>query len=326
MKSNKKRTFLLYALSSILLASCSSDEDFAPQDNLKDTPITIASAGVADLATSRSIIENKLIGEGATLGLYAENNDDVKYQANHELYTYSGSKWGFTTIDNGDEKQMLFNGTSFNYIIYSPFKIGEQKLCDATSFNVPTDGNYGTEVTTVSGCPYDLLWGNGSSTSAVFSPTLYHTLTMLTVYITELGTEIESSSMDNAVVKIGGTIPAGQLNLTGAKTADEVVKVNNEVASAEITALKLATANKIPGSEKQSVATFEALIIPQTAALKLTIELSDNRVFTATLDSREFSSGKHYNITLRVGRDTVTLYGISASRWESTDGDDLATE
>ena len=42
-----------------LLSSCSQDEVFE-QDSLKDTPLTIASAGVAEL-TTRAIINGKVI-------------------------------------------------------------------------------------------------------------------------------------------------------------------------------------------------------------------------------------------------------------------------
>ena len=45
-----KTKYLAFAAAAFMLASCSNDEDFVPQNNLKDTPITV-SAGVADLAT-----------------------------------------------------------------------------------------------------------------------------------------------------------------------------------------------------------------------------------------------------------------------------------
>ena len=44
------KKYFAFAAAAFMLASCSNDEDFVPQDNLKDTPITV-SAGVADLAT-----------------------------------------------------------------------------------------------------------------------------------------------------------------------------------------------------------------------------------------------------------------------------------
>ena len=45
-----KTKYLAFAAAAFMLASCSNDEDFVPQNNLKDTPITVT-ADVADLKT-----------------------------------------------------------------------------------------------------------------------------------------------------------------------------------------------------------------------------------------------------------------------------------
>lgn len=42
-----KTKYLAFAAAAFMLASCSNDEDFVPQDNLKDAPITVT-ADVAD--------------------------------------------------------------------------------------------------------------------------------------------------------------------------------------------------------------------------------------------------------------------------------------
>ncbi len=39
-----KTKYLAFAAAAFMLASCSNDEDFVPQDNLKDTPITVSAA------------------------------------------------------------------------------------------------------------------------------------------------------------------------------------------------------------------------------------------------------------------------------------------
>ena len=36
-----KTKYLAFAAAAFMLASCSNDEDFVPQDNLKDKPITV---------------------------------------------------------------------------------------------------------------------------------------------------------------------------------------------------------------------------------------------------------------------------------------------
>ena len=58
--------FLAFAATALMLASCSNDEVLTPQDDLKDTPISIASAGVAEL-TTRVITEGYLIDQVTSL-------------------------------------------------------------------------------------------------------------------------------------------------------------------------------------------------------------------------------------------------------------------
>ena len=330
-----KAKYFAYAAAAFMLASCSNDEDFVPQDNTKDTPITIASAGVAELST-RAIdtILNTLVGEDAPLGLYVSHEQD-KYKADHEKYVhkYSSGEWEFDLFGK-DNEQMLFNGNSFDWIAYSPYSITDGEtttnLHAATTFSVPTDGEYASGKSgstyflgsTVDGSQYDLLWGKGTSTSETLELTLSHVLTKLTVNITSLGSDIADGTTISSI-KIGGSIPTGTLNLTEATTAAGVVTIPAEdaaAAAAEITALKL-------GSPQETyVASYEALIIPQTAALKLTVKLSDNREFTKTLSSHAFESGNHYRITLQVGQDNITLGDITASPWENNVGGELETE
>lgn len=324
-----KTKYLAFAVSLALLASCSSDDDSGPQGNLKDTPITVTT-DVAELST-RAIRDNALVGEKATLGLYVSHEQE-KYNADHELYTYNSSSemWGFAITGGKDNNQMFFNGKSFDWIAYSPYSItvGEttRNLYDATTFSVPTDGNYGggpegstyNDAQTVDGSQYDLLWGKGTSTSATLNVALSHVLTKLTVNITALSSEIADGTTISSI-KIGGSIPTGTLNLTEATPAAGVVTIpaENSAAVADITALKLATANNIPGSDKKYVASYEALIIPQTTALKLTVKLSDNREFTKTLSNQAFVSGKHYIIALQVGHDKVEINIVNV--WDSQD-------
>lgn len=336
-----KTKYFAYAAAAFILASCSNDEDFVPQDNLKDTPITIASVGVAELSTRAINTDKTLLGEEATLGLYVSDGQS-KYKADHESYTYNTNTdikgWEFVTSDSKDTDRMLFNGSSFDWIAYSPYGITDGAtynfLFDKTTFSVPTDGNYGggkkgttyERAYTVDGSQYDLLWGKSTSTSATLNLHLSHVLTKITVNITAvLG--LETNGEPIASVKIGGSIPTGMLNLTAAKTAVEVVNIliEDSAEAADITALKLESPNKRP-DEGNYVASYEALIIPQTAELKLSVKLDNGREFTKTLSRQEFVSGNHYIITLQVGEDKVTLDDITASSWTATNGGNLETE
>ena len=87
-----KGLFLLSAFS-FLLSSCSQDEVFE-QDSLKDTPISIASAGVAEL-TTRAIINGQLEGrmeEPVTMSVWVEGSAE-KYNANNVEWVHNGTDW-----------------------------------------------------------------------------------------------------------------------------------------------------------------------------------------------------------------------------------------
>ena len=55
------KKYFAMAAAALALVACDKNNDDLGIDNTKDTPLTIASAGVADLST-RAIIEGQLIG------------------------------------------------------------------------------------------------------------------------------------------------------------------------------------------------------------------------------------------------------------------------
>lgn len=304
--------------------------------------LEIGNANVTGYALTTGGTDGNMIlsGHMTTLGLFVENDND-KYKANHEQYVCGqDGKWYFdSSSSNSDTTQMLFNGTGFDYVAYSPYMIGNSVsstyLYNSTTFSVPTDGEYGggsasyETATTVSGSQYDLLWSKGTSDSANLNPTLQHVLSMITVNITDLGSEVDGAPTIESI-KIGGTVVTGNLNLTGATKASEVVTVKDGEAATDMTAMQLATPNSIDPtdtSKGQYFASFEALIIPQTATLEITVTLSNGQVFTSTVNSHEFVSGTAYNISLQVGQDKVTLGAITAAPWSTpVNGGDLETE
>ena len=92
-----------------LLSSCSQDEVFE-QDSLKDTPLTIASAGVAEL-TTRAITEGQLVGpvdENVSISVWVEGSAD-KYNANNVEWVHDGTDWysNSTVLYEGENKQKI---------------------------------------------------------------------------------------------------------------------------------------------------------------------------------------------------------------------------
>ena len=105
------RTKLLaFAATALMLASCSNDEVLTPQDDLKDTPIAIASAGVAELST-RAITEGQLVGsvdEKVSISVWVEGSAD-KYNANNVEWVHDGTDWysNSTVLYEGENKQKI---------------------------------------------------------------------------------------------------------------------------------------------------------------------------------------------------------------------------
>ena len=87
--------FLAFAATALMLASCSNDEVLTPQDDLKDTPITIASAGVAELTTRVITEEGHLIGavdENASMSVFVTGGSNAKYNADNVKWVHDGEQ------------------------------------------------------------------------------------------------------------------------------------------------------------------------------------------------------------------------------------------
>ena len=68
-------------------------------------------------------------------------------------------------------------------------------------------------------------------------------------------------------------------------------------------------------------ATYEAILIPQTAACTLTISLSNNSEDQLAVPSQAFAAGRCYSLTIQVGQDNVTLGSITQKDWVPGNGD-----
>ena len=113
MKTNIKNTLgkasFIFALSSFLFISCDQQE-VESFDLQKDTPISIASAGVAEL-TTRVITEGQLIGrmeEPVAMSVWVEGSAE-KYNANNVEWVHDGTDWysNSTVLYEGENKQKI---------------------------------------------------------------------------------------------------------------------------------------------------------------------------------------------------------------------------
>ena len=273
-----------------LLSSCSQDEVFE-QDSLKDTPITIASAGVAELTTRVITDENKLEGimneESAHMGVFVTGGSADKYNATNMHWQHDGDHWDCT-------RTVLFEGAS-----------SQQKIYAYSPYTTVTDNN----ITVTATDQTDWLVATATNlTSSAANLTMTHALTKLKLELS-YGSEVAEEDRTTKRVDVWDMYRTGNLNIANntwselSKTAYIVSMINNE-------------ALVIP--------------MNNCTSFPIIITMEDARVFKTTINlatvGNKLEAGTQYNIALQIGQDKVTLGSITASPWGYAAGGVLETE
>ena len=203
--------FLAFAATALMLASCSNDEVLTPQDNLKNTPIAIASAGVAEL-TTRAIIEGQLIGrmeEPVAMSVWVEGSAD-KYNANNVEWVHNGTDWYSNST-------VLYEGEN------------NQKICALSPY---VDGASAEGVTiTADGTTDYLVASQTLITSNPINICMSHALAKLVLNPT-LGTEVTGDNIATVEVQnmyTQGTLNVEENNWTNCTGTTAFTMTNNEV-------------------------------------------------------------------------------------------------
>lgn len=315
------KKYFAMAAAALALVACDKNNDDLGIDNTKDTPITILSAGVADLSTRAGTPAGTLTS--GSLSFFFNNNsgDNSRYVADCEKWTYKNGKWQFDETGS-DNQQLLWKGAgnAIPWIATYPYRDDRYSYItyDAGGMDekVPADQTDETKW-----AEFDILWATGTATSSSIEIEFKHLYTKFSVNLT-YGTEVDATQTIESVT-VGGTYIVRNFNY-----ASQIWGITLSDIT-DIKALALETPNYIDANDESKGtynASFEALILPQTAAPKLTIKMSDGRVFATTLTEQEFKSGYQYNIKLKVGQDKVELGGITAAEWgKPVDGGLLET-
>ena len=291
MKTNIKNTLgkasFIFALSSFLFISCDQQEIESP--NLqKDTPITIASAGVAEL-TTRAIINGQLEGTmeaDATLSVFVTDGSDDKYNAENVKWKHDVIEWSTTT-------PTLYEGANSN-----------QKICALSPY---VDGASAEGVTiTADGVTDYLVASQTLITSNPVNICMSHALAKLVLNPT-LGTEVTGDNIATVEVQnmyTQGTLNVEENNWTNCTGTTAFTMTNNEVLV-------------VPMEECQSFPIVITMESGRVFSANISLANVDNKL----------EGGTQYTITLQVGHDTVTIGDISAASWGTpVEGGDLETE
>ena len=293
--SNLGRASFIFALSSFIFHLCSfifiscDQQEIESPDSMKDTPITIVSAGVAELTTRVITDDNKLEGimneESAHMGVFVTGGSADKYNATNMHWQHDGDHWDCT-------KTVLFEGASSMQKIYaySPFFFDSTGSI-AVNASEQTDWLVATAT--------DL-------TSSVVNLTMTHALTKLVLKPT-FGTELTSQTITS--VEVGGMYASGTLNVSD-NSWSNLPEANTtlEMKNNELLVIPMASCTSFP------------IVITMSDGRKFTADISLAGV------NNKLASGYRYNIALQVGQDKVTLGSIIASPWGYATGGVLETE
>lgn len=314
-----KTKYFAFAAAAFILASCSNDEDFGPQDNLKEKPVTLNVTTSDLIATRAGYVDGPL--EKGSLSLYFTTHSSAegpawgesKYNATNEKWTYSEEEAGwFFEKTTADSKQIVWAGDEYVgkwWAVY-PYQGSLDASVTTLEWEVSTTQ---TEETWLS---EDLLWAkDNNQTSERVDIIFTHALTKLTVNITGYGSEVAAA--DRAISSI--TIKDSKVAAT-ATPATQTWSTPTDDAT-DILTLKQETPND--GYE----ASYDALLIPQTAELTIVITLENGKSYSKTLNNHEFESGNAYTVTLKIGQDKVEIAkdGITAAPWTTKVGGQLET-
>ena len=298
----KKANILATAALATLLAACSNDSDVFNTPDYADTPIGL-NVNVSPMAT-RAGYEQGALTEGS-FGLYLTTegtNSDERYNCTNREVKYDNG-W---TIQGG---QLLWksNDATVTYYAYLPYT---GTVGDATNYAFTVQTDQSTEDNVKAS---DLLYtGQQPATpGTALDITFKHALSKLNVTLAK-GSELEDG-LTFTSVRLSNCATATTVNLT-AGTAGTATNSGQTITMYAAT----------PSEQ------YECILVPQTFAQSLKVEITDNngKVYTFTSNKDlTFASGEQYTLNLTVGRDKVTTGTISAESWGSEQqGGDLVTE
>ena len=201
--------------------------------------------------------------------------------------TYDGTAFtasGLSWYNDLNEKSVL--------TAYYPYAEGGRP----DEFTVSSDQTQGNG-------PSDLLAAVKTDVTPVSAPVgmiFYHVMSQLTIVVSN------SSSAVVTGVSVGGLVPTAEIDYSMPKAA-----AKSGVAAAEVKACEVK-----PG------ATYRAILVPQQAALTVTVTTDDGRSHTKTLSSAQLESGRRYDMSVLVTKEEIQI-SLSGDIGDWEDGGSL---
>ena len=294
------KTYKYIALAAIALgfAACSQEEDFTPQGNQKGAPITIASVGVANLATRATIEDDKLVEGNIGVTITSTGNDE-RYTGSNVNWYGSNGVWGL--VEN--QKVVLYEGNGESQKIYAYYPYAKD-IIEGTE-NLPVtlpeafDSNF-------EGYDYLCTKEGISLSQNPVSLTLSHAFSKVSVSVNMMGTELEGDMVTE--IALDNVPHNGERSATtGAIDPDKYGPANGRIAL-----------YGYDDEDYDEVADYYiGYALPNAATtLDLRVTMQSGRIFTAKAPiSGGMTDGVHYLISMKVGKDAVTVSDVSVQPW-----------
>ena len=283
------KKYFAMAIAALALAACDKNNDDFTVDNLKDTPLAISSAGVAELTTRAITEDDKLIGskdEPIAMSVWVEGTGD-KYNANNAKWVHDGGNWytNSTVLYAGKNQQKI-------YALY-PYREGATE-----------DGEIAINATEQA--DYLIATQNLIDENPIHL-TMRHAFAKLSLMPT-FGTEV--GGLEIVSIEVKNMYASGTLN----------IKEDTWTYQGEATATLAMTNNEVLVIPMEVCESFPIVITMNDGRVfKATISLAD-------VDN-ELKSNSQYKISLQIGQDKVTVGNIIAASWGTpVEGGDLETE
>ena len=295
-----KKTYQYIALAALVLgfAACSQEDDFTPQGNQKGAPITIASVGVANLATRATIEDDKLVEGNIGVTITSTGNDD-RYKGSNVRWYGSDGVWGL--VEN--QKVVLYEGNGESQKIYAYYPYAKDIIEGTENLPVTLPEAFGSNF---EGYDYLCTKEGISLAQNPVSLTLSHAFSKVSVSVNMMGTELEGDMVTE--IALDNVPHNGERSATtGAIDPDRYGPANGRIAL-----------YGYDDEDSDEVADYYiGYALPNAATtLDLRVTMQSGRIFTAKAPiSGGMTDGVHYLISMKVGKDAVTVSDVSVQPW-----------
>ena len=294
----KTYQYIALAVLALGMAACTQEDDFIPQGNQKGAPITIASVGVANLATRATIEDDKLVEGNIGVTITSTGNDN-RYKGSNVGWYGSNGVWGL--VEN--QKVVLYegNGESQKIYAYYPYAMDIIEGTENLPVTLPEafDSNF-------EGYDYLCTKEGISLSQNPVSLTLSHAFSKVSVSVNMMGTELEGDMVTE--IALDNVPHNGERSATtGAIDPDKYGPANGRIAL-----------YGYDDEDYDEVADYYiGYALPNAATtLDLRVTMQSGRIFTAKAPiSGGMTDGVHYLISMKVGKDAVTVSDVSVQPW-----------